>query len=83
MGFPKSCQCYKKQNWHIFNQRVHHKLFFGRRVYLLGTLRNGLKMSKWSCLSSILDFYEILFLENFSLFPKKQLILTNKSKFGC
>ena len=57
--------------------------FIGRRVYLLGTLQNGLKMSKWSCLSSILDFDEILFLKNFSLFPKKQLILKNKSKFGC
>ena len=83
MGFPKFCQCYKNKigiysiNVHIIN------CFIERRVYLLGTLQNGLKMSKWSCLSSILDFDEVLFLENFSLFPKKQLILKNKSKFGC
>ena len=39
--------------------------FIGQRVYLLGTLQNGLKMSKWSRLSSILDFDEILYFGNF------------------
>ena len=41
--------------------------FIGQRVYLLGTLQNGLKMSKWSRLSSILDFDEILYFGNFKL----------------